>query len=153
MFVYKGLDNKQKPCQGLVMGKHETPMSVNQSNELLDLVIERLEDEDYLTSDKLDDIIHESADSFVPVYYSDQVDAWRTMGCPEPEMDYSAPDATIFDRISLAIYETALGWLQAFASEVRETDAVEEVTSAFRAVRESYGVSKGYENLAKAILN
>lgn len=134
------------------MGKHETPMSVNQSNELLDLVIERLEQEDYLTSDKLDDIIHESADSFVPVYYTDQLEGWRTMGCPEPEEIGVLEGALIFDLMARAIYETALEWLQAFASEVRETDTVEEVISAFRAVRESYGVSKGYENLAKAIL-
>jgi len=151
VFVYRGLDKDRKPCQDIVMGKHETPMSVNQSNELLDLVIERLEEEDYLTSDKLDDIIHESADSFVPVYYTEQVDEWRTMGCPEPEMD-SAPDAGIFDRIALAIYETALDWLLALASEVSETDTLEEVASAFRAVRTAFGVNEGYDNLAKAIL-
>jgi len=151
VFVYKGLDNDRKPCHDCIMNNNETPMSVNQKNELIDLVIERLNDEDFLNTDKLDDIIHESADSFVPVYYTEQVDEWRTMGCPEPEMD-SAPDAGIFDRIALAIYETALEWLQALASEVRETDTVEDVVSAFRAVRTAFGVNEGYENLAKAIL-
>ena len=122
-------------------------MSVKQKTEVLDSIIEILEYENFLTEDKLEQIVGEVADGFIPVYYTDVVAAWQAMGCPEP--DFGGPSGSgVFDLITVALYEV----VQAFLEDMVEDSPVDEVLSVLKVERKEFGITEGYNKLAEAIL-
>ena len=122
-------------------------MSVKQKTEALDSIIEILEYENFLTQEKLEQVIREVADGLVPVYYTDVVAAWQAMGCPEP--DFGGPSGSgVFDLITVALYEV----VQAFLEDMVEDLPVDEVLSALKVERKEFGITEGYNKLAEAIL-
>ena len=131
------------------MGKTETPLSVNQQKELLDSLIETLEQTDLNDESELQEYISEAADSFVPVYYTDQVSEWQAMGCPEGHQDNDQVDGSgIFDLIAKAIYHEASDYLYGVTAGSDNYDVLTDL----RAERAVYGINEGYINLAHAIL-
>ena len=122
-------------------------MSVKQKTEVLDSIIEILEYENFLTEDKLEQIVGEVADGFIPVYHTDVVAAWQVMGCPEPSGNGLNP-VGVFDIITVALYEV----VQAFLEDMVEDLPLDEVLSALKVERKEFGITEGYNKLAEAIL-
>ena len=115
-------------------------ISYKQEVELLEAMLEGLEggNHDY------EEVVNESIDSVMPVYYTDIVNEWVEAGMPEAE--YEQPEGTILEQMRYSLWECYNSFGYIIISEATDT------SSALELVREALGQRKGYAELAQAII-
>jgi len=113
-------------------------ISYKQEVELLEAMLEGLEG----AYGECDEVVHESIDSVMPVYYTDIVNEWVEAGMPQ------ADDQTgsIMNQMTYSLWECYSNFGYSIVSGATSP------SSALELVREALGVRKGYANLAQAII-
>jgi hypothetical protein len=112
-------------------------LTYEQENDLLTSLLENLSyDGDF------EEIVNETIDSEMPIYYTDLVQEWTQAGMPQPDDE----SGTIFDQMTMALWELYSSYAWNVVSEA--TDA----SSARELVQRELGTRRGYTNLAKAML-
>jgi hypothetical protein len=113
-------------------------ISYRQEVEVLESMLEGLEG----AYGECDEVVHDSIDSTMPVYYTDLVREWTEAGMPQSDND----QGTIFDQMTYSLWECYSNFAYNIISEATST------STALELVREALGVRKGYADLAQAII-
>lgn len=113
-------------------------LSYKQEVELLTQLAENLNEghHDY------EQVVAESIDSIMPVYYTDLVQEWTEAGMPDGECDIG----TILEQMNYALYSVYSDFAYTTISGATDT------TTAHELVQEALGQRQGYAGLAEAII-
>lgn len=113
-------------------------ISYRQEVELLESLLEGLEGghSDY------EEVVNESIESIMPVYYTDLVREWSEAGMPQCDNALGS----IFDQMGYSLWECYNSFGHSIMSEATDND------TALELVRLALGVRKGYSDLAQAIV-
>jgi hypothetical protein len=113
-------------------------ISYKQEVELLEAMLEGLESghHDY------EEVVNESIDSVMPIYYTEVVNEWVEAGMP----DSDGVTGTILEQMGYSLWESYRDFAQKVITEATDT------SSALEIVREALGQRKGYADLAQAII-
>ena len=113
-------------------------ISYKQEVELLEAMLEGLEG----AYGECDEVVHESIDSVMPVYYTDIVNEWVEAGMPQADDE----TGTIMNQMTYALWECYSNFGYSIVSGATSP------SSALELVRVALGVRKGYSELAQAII-
>jgi hypothetical protein len=114
-------------------------ISYRQEVELLEAMLEGLDG----ATGECDEVVHESIDSVMPVYYTDIVNEWVEAGMPQSDNN----DGTIIEQMNYSLWTCYNSFGYGIVSEATSP------SSALELVREALGVRKGYADLAEAIIS
>lgn len=113
-------------------------ISYRQEVELLESMLEGLNGE----YGECDEVVHESIESTMPVYYTDLVREWTEAGMPQSDNE----TGSIFDQMTYSLWECYSNFAYNIISEATST------STARKLVQEALGVRQGYAGLAEAII-
>jgi hypothetical protein len=113
-------------------------ISYKQEVELLEAMLEGLDG----AYGECDEVVHESIDSIMPVYYTDIVNEWVEAGMPDSDNN----QGTILDRMTYSLWECYNDFGYSVVS------GATSASSALELVRQALGQRKGYAELAQAII-
>jgi len=113
-------------------------ISYKQEVELLEAMLEGLKSghHDY------EEVVNESIDSVMPVYYTEVVNEWVEAGMPQGDDEVGS----IMKQMTYSLWECYNSFGYSIISEATDT------SSALELVREALGQRKGYAELAQAII-
>jgi hypothetical protein len=113
-------------------------ISYKQEVELLEAMLEGLDG----ATGECDEVVHESIDSVMPVYYTEIVNEWVEAGMPQPDDHHN----DIISQMTDSLWECYSNFGYSIVSEATSP------SSALELVRQALGQRKGYAELAKAII-
>jgi hypothetical protein len=113
-------------------------ISYKQEVELLEAMLEGLEG----AYGECDEVVHESIDSVMPIYYTDIVNEWVEAGMPQADDE----TGSIMSQMTYALWECYSNFGYSIVSGATSP------SSALELVREALGQRKGYAELAQAII-
>jgi hypothetical protein len=113
-------------------------ISYKQEVELLEAMLEGLNG----AYGECDEVVHESIDSVMPVYYTDIVSEWVEAGMPQSDNN----EGTIIEQMNYSLWTCYNSFGYDIIADATDSD------SALKLVLLALGVRKGYSDLAQAIV-
>ena len=89
-----------------------------------------------------EEVVNESIESVMPIYYTDIVNEWVEAGMPQADDE----TGTIMNQMTYSLWECYNSFGHSIVSEATDSD------TALELVRQALGQRKGYAELAQAII-